>query len=40
MELGLLCEFLGNFSMQGERYYFHMEESMGGESACEVGVVM
>ena len=29
MELGLLCDFW-NFSMRGERYYFHMEGSMRG----------
>ena len=28
MELGMLRDFLGNFSMHGERYYFHMEGSM------------
>ena len=28
VELGLLHDFFGNFSMQDERYYFHMEWSM------------
>ena len=31
MEMGLLPDFFGNFSMRGERYYFCMEESMQGE---------
>ena len=30
MELRLLCNVLGNFSMRDERYYFHMEGSMQG----------
>ena len=30
MELGLLCDFLGNFSTRGERYYFYVEASMRG----------
>ena len=31
METGLLRDFLGNFSMRGERYYFHMKGStLGG----------
>ena len=32
MELELLRDFFGNFSMRGERYYFRME------GACEVDV--
>ena len=31
MEMGLLYDYSGNFSMQGERYYFHLEGSMQGE---------
>ena len=31
MELGLLRDFFGNFSMRGERYYFRMEGSTRGE---------
>ena len=35
MELGLLCDFLGeSFSTQGEKYYFHVEGSM--QVACKV----
>ena len=34
MELGLLCDFFGNFSMRDERYYFHVEWSMQG--GCKV----
>ena len=30
MKWGLLHDFFGNFSMRGERYYFHME------GACKV----
>ena len=28
MELGLLHDFFGNFSTQGERYYFHVESTL------------
>ena len=31
MEMGLLHDYFGNFSTQGERYYFCMEGSMRGE---------
>ena len=31
METGLPHDYFGNFSMQGERYYFNMEGSMRGE---------
>ena len=31
IEIGLLHDYYGNFSMQGERYYFHMEGSTQGE---------
>ena len=34
MESGLLHDFLGNFPMQGERYYFHVQ------GVCEVRIVM
>ena len=33
MELGLLRDFFGSFSMWGERYYFHLEGSMQGGDA-------
>ena len=32
METGLLRNYFGHFSMQGERYYFHVEGSMW----CEI----
>ena len=32
METGLLHDYFGNFSMQGENYYFCMEGSMQGET--------
>ena len=31
METDLFHDYFGNFSTQGERYYFHMDESMQGE---------
>ena len=30
MESALFCDFLGNFSTRGEKYYFHVEGSMRG----------
>ena len=31
METGLLHDYFGNFSMRGEKDYFHVEENMKGE---------
>ena len=31
METELLHDYFGNFSTQGERYYFHMKGNMQGE---------
>ena len=39
MESGLFRDFFGNFSMQGERYYFCVEGSTWGENAKVVSRV-
>ena len=39
MEKGLLHDYFGNFSMQGEKYYFHMKGSMWGEIKCTWGEI-
>ena len=39
MELGLLHDFFGNFSMHGERYYFYDEGSMQGEIESTQGEI-
>ena len=31
METGLLHDYFGNFSMQGKKFYFHVEVSIPGE---------
>ena len=36
MQLELLHDFFGNFSTQGERYYFHVEGSRN--NGCEMGM--
>ena len=37
METGLLHDYFGNFSTQGERYYFYVEGSMRGEIEMKLG---
>ena len=37
MESGLFRDFFGNFSMQGERCYFHVEGSKCSEIEMNIG---
>ena len=39
MESGLLHDYFGNFSMQDERYYFHVEGSRRGEDEPTLGEI-
>ena len=39
METGLLHDYFGNFSMLGEKYYFHMEGSMQGNIELMQGAI-
>ena len=40
MEMGLIHDYFGNFSMRGERYYICMEGSTQGEIEMNLGNAM